>query len=218
MNDRVDTYRTGVVAAIPVGLAVAAFGVSFGVLAGSAGISGPLAVAMSATSFAGSAQFAAVAILAHGGGVVTAVIAVALLNSRYVPIGASVAGALHHNPLRRLVEAQLVIDESWAIGTRGGRARRRVLLGAGAVVYAAFVGGTLVGVLGGRMIGDPARLGLDAAFPALFLALLWLQLTGPRARVAALLGAAIALALVPFAPAGVPLLAAALACIIGLRR
>lgn len=218
MRDGVDTYRAGAVTAIPVGLAVAAFGVSFGVLGRAAGISGPLAVAMSATSFAGSAQFAAVAVLAHGGGLLTAVIAVALLNSRYAPIGASVAGALHPNRLRRLFEAQLVVDESWAIGTRGGRTRRRVLLGAGAVIYAGFFAGTVVGVLGGGMIADPARLGLDAAFPALFLALLWLQLTSPRARVAALLGGAIALALVPFVPAGIPLLAAALACLIGLRR
>jgi predicted branched-subunit amino acid permease len=218
VKEPVDTYRSGVVSAIPVGLAVAAFGVSFGVLARAAGISGPLAVAMSASTFAGAAQFAAAAVLAHGGGLLTAVIAVALLNARYVPIGASVAGALHPNPLRRLLEAQLVIDESWAIGTRGGRARRRVLLGAGAVIYATFVGGTVVGVLGGGMIGDPAHLGLDAAFPALFLALLGTQLTSPRARVAALLGAAIAIALVPFTPAGIPILAAALACGIGLRR
>ncbi|MEA2684409.1 MAG: hypothetical protein QOK05_2737 [Chloroflexota bacterium] len=213
-----DNYLEGARTAIPVGVAVAVFGASFGVLARAAGISGPLAVFMSATTFAGSAQFAALAVLAHGGGLVTALVAVALLNARYVPIGASVAGALHPHPLRRLFEAQLVIDESWAIGTRGGTPRRRVLLGAGAVIYVAFVGGTIAGVVGGGMIGDPARLGLDAAFPALFLALLWPQLDSGMARLAALLGAAISLALVPFTPAGVPIVAAAVACAIGLRR
>jgi predicted branched-subunit amino acid permease len=76
----------------------------------------------------------------------------------------------------------------------------------------------VIGVLGGGMIGDPARLGLDAAFPALFLALLWSQLANPRTRVAAMLGAAIAIVLVPFTPSGIPLLAGALACAIGLRR
>jgi predicted branched-subunit amino acid permease len=214
----VDSYRAGALTAIPVGLAVAAFGASFGILARAAGISGLAAVAMSATTFAGSGQFAAVAVLAHGGGLLTAVIAVALLNARYVPIGASVAGVLHRNPLVRFLEAQLVVDESWAIGRQGGSVRGRSLLGAGGVIYAAFVGGTVIGVLGGGLIADPARLGLDAAFPALFLGLLGAQLPGRRARAAALAGAAIALALVPFTPPGVPLLAASAACLMGVRR
>ena len=86
------------------------------------------------------------------------------------------------------------------------------------MLYAAWVGGTAVGVLFGDLIGDPTRLGLDAAFPALFLALLWPNLDRPHAKTAALLGAAIALALTPVAPAGVPIIAAGLACLIGWRR
>ncbi len=205
-------------AAVPLAVAVAVFGASFGVLARGAGIDGLSAVLMSATTFAGSAQFAAVAVVAHGGGVLTAVIAVALLNARYVPIGASVAAALHRQPLRRILEAQLVVDESWALGTRDGRVRRRVLLGAGLTLYLAFLGGTIVGVVGGGFVGDPARLGLDAAFPALFLALVWSQLGSARARSAAILGIVIALALVPFTRPGVPIVAASLACLVGLRR
>ena len=73
-------------------------------------------------------------------------------------------------------------------------------------------------MVGGEALGDPVALGLDAAFPALFLALLTLQLTKRRAVVAALLGAGIALALVPIAPAGVPIIAAAGAALIGLVR
>ena len=86
------------------------------------------------------------------------------------------------------------------------------------MLYAAWVTGTALGGLFGDLIGDPARLGLDAAFPALFLALLMPNLDRPRARVAALLGAAIALALTPLVPAGVPIIAAGLACLIGWRR
>ena len=86
------------------------------------------------------------------------------------------------------------------------------------MLYAAWVGGTAAGVLFGDLIGDPARLGLDAAFPALFLALLMPNLNRPHARTAALLGAAIALALTPFTPAGVPIVAAGFACLVGWRR
>jgi predicted branched-subunit amino acid permease len=213
-----DSYTAGVVAVAPVAVAVGTFGASFGVLAGAAGLSGPDAVLMSATTFAGSAQFAAVSVLTHGGSALTAVIAVALLNARYVPIGASVAGALARNPLLRFLQAQLVVDESWALATRGGRVRRRVLLGGGMALYLAFLVGTILGVLGGGILRDPGRLGLDAAFPALFLALVAPQLGPRRAQVAAGLGAVIALALVPFTPPGVPIVAAAVACLVGLWR
>ena len=142
-----------------------------------------------------------------------------LLNARYVPISISVASLFHGPRLRRLAEAQLIVDESWAISSRGGgRFDRRLLVGAGLVLYAAWVGGTAVGVAGGETLGDPKDLGLDGAFPALFLALLVPQLVGARERVAALLGAAIALALTPFTPAGTPIVAAAAACLLGLKR
>jgi predicted branched-subunit amino acid permease len=112
-----------------------------------------------------------------------------------------------------------MVDESWAISHRGGgRFDRRLLIGAGLLLYAAWVGGTTLGVFGGQALGDPKRLGLDAAFPALFLGLLARQLGSRRAVAAALLGAAIALTLVPLAPPGIPIIAAVAACLIGLRR
>jgi predicted branched-subunit amino acid permease len=77
---------------------------------------------------------------------------------------------------------------------------------------------TTLGALAGDLLGDPERLGLDAAFPALFLALLVPQLRNRTAVAAALGGAAVALALVPVAPAGVPIVAAAAVCLIGWRR
>jgi predicted branched-subunit amino acid permease len=86
------------------------------------------------------------------------------------------------------------------------------------VLYCGWVGGTAIGSIGGEALGDPATIGLDAAFPALFLALLVPQLKGRRPLQAAVLGAAIALVLTPFAPAGVPIIAAAVACLFGVRR
>ena len=213
------TYRTGVRAAAPLAVAVAAFGVSFGVLAQAAGWGGVAPVVMSVTTFAGSAQFAAVAVLGAGGAVAAAVAAALLLNSRYVPLGIAMAPELRGSLWQRLLEAQLVVDESWAIAHRGGgRFDRRLMIGAGLVLYLAWVGGTTVGVLGGEALGDPGALGLDAAFPALFLGLLARQLSSRKAIAAALLGAAISLALVPIAPPGVPIIAAVAACLIGLRR
>ena len=211
--------REGARRVAPLAVAVAGFGVSFGVLAGATEMSGLAAVVMSATTFGGSAQFAAVSVLGAGGGLAAAVVTAVLLNTRYIPIGVSVAPEFTGPLWRRLLEAQLVVDESWAIShVGGGRYDRRLILGAGALLYASWVGGTALGALGGEALGDPERLGLDAAFPALFLGLLAAQVRDRPGVAAAVLGAAIALALVPVAPPGVPIVAASLACVLGLRR
>ena len=212
-------YRDGARAIAPIGVAALAFGVTFGVLAREAGMDALPALTMSATTFAGSAQFAAASILGAGGGVAAAVAAAALLNARYAPISLSVASEFQGSPGRRLVESQLIVDESWAISRRpDGRYDRRLLVGAGLVLYACWVGGTLVGAAAGEALGDPESLGLDAAFPALFLALLVPQIRGRRALAAAVAGAAIALALLPLTPAGVPIVAASGACLLGWSR
>lgn len=206
--------RRPLLAAAPIGVAVALFGASFGVLALQAHVARWAAVLMSALVFAGSAQFAAIAILAAGGGVVAAVLAGALLNLRYLAVGAAVAPALPGGPLRRVLLGQLVVDESYALGIGAGKAGRpdgRTVIVTGAVLYGSWVLGTIVGVMLGPVFGDPKRFGLDAAFPALFVALLWPMLKTRRAIRAALAGAAAALVLAPFTPPGVPLAVAAAA-------
>jgi 4-azaleucine resistance transporter AzlC len=209
----------GVRAVIPLVPAVFAFGISFGVLCGAAGIGPVAATVMSATTFAGSAQFAAVGILEAGGATAAAIAAAILLNSRYAAIGISVAPVLGGPVWRRLLIAQLVVDESWAIAHLGeGRFDRGRLIGAGLVLYVSWTVSTAIGALGAELFGDPEALGLDAAFPALFLALLWPQLRDGPARLAAALGAVIAAALLPITPPGIPIIAAAAACLIGLRR
>lgn len=213
------TIREGVKRAVPIGIAAAAFGASFGVLAREAGMGAVAPLVMSATTFAGSAQFAAAAVLDAGGGVLAAVGAAVLLNARYAPISISVAPAFRGPTAARLVQSQLIVDESWALSqTGGGRASRPLLVGTGILLFVGWVGGTAVGVFAGGFIGEPERLGLDAAFPALFLALLVGQLGSRRALAAALIAAAIAVALVPIAPPGVPIIASAAACLVGLAR
>jgi 4-azaleucine resistance transporter AzlC len=200
----------------PIGVAAAAFGLSFGVLAHASGMGWAAPLVMSATTFAGSAQFAAASILGDAGAAAAAIGAAVMLNARYAPIGISVAPSFEGSALKRLLQAQLIVDESWAIALRRrGGFDVRVLLGAGALLFLCWNGGTALGVLLGDVIGDPNRIGLDAAFPALFLALLAPQLTGRRQVTAALLGGGIALALIPFTPAGVPIIAAAAACLVG---
>jgi 4-azaleucine resistance transporter AzlC len=227
------SYRHGVTASLPLSVAVFGFGVSYGVLALSVGMGSLAPVVMSAATFAGSAQFAAASVLGGGGSATTAILAALMLNARYLPLGVTVAPWLEGGSWSRLLHAHLMVDESWAIASEGqGRWNPRVLLAAGAGIWVAWVLGTAIGVIFGDALGDPSTLGLDAAFPALFLALLAPQLkseqrtkavaclripTSPQV-VAAVLGAAIALVLTPFTPAGVPIIAAGAACLIGLRR
>jgi branched chain amino acid efflux pump len=200
------------------GVRTAAFALSFGVLARAAGMGWAAPLVMSATTFGGSAQLAVASILKDAGAAAAAITAAVMLNARYVPIGISVASRFEGSPLKRLLQAQLVVDESWAIALRRrGGFDVRVLLGAGVLLYFCWNAGTALGVLLGDAIGDPNGIGLDAAFPALFLALLVTQLTGRRELTAALLGGGIALVLIPFTPAGVPIVAGAAACLVGWR-
>src|SRR5919204_923088 len=202
--------RQGARLVLPIAVAVTAFGATFGVLGRAAGMGVAAPLVMSATTFAGSAQLAVASVLGNGGSVAAAVAAAVLLNARYVPIGVSVGAGFTASPPLRLLQSQLIVDESWALAMRR-RFDLGILLGAGLVLYVAWNVGTGLGVVGGSYLGDPGRLGLDAAFPALFLALLAPQLRPPRALAAGLVGAALAFALVPFVPQGLPIVAASAA-------
>ena len=192
---------------------------SFGVLAREGGFSELGAIVMSAIVFGASAQFAALGIVAAGGGVGAAIGAAALMNSRFLPMGIAFAPSLPGGALKRAAQGQAVVDPSWAMANRGdGTFDRHFLFGATAVQYVTWLSGTAIGALGGSALGDPRALGLDAIFPAFFLALLLGELHDARSRAAAIGGAAIALALVPLAPPGAPVLAASLAALVGLRR
>jgi 4-azaleucine resistance transporter AzlC len=212
-------FRSGLRAGVPFAIAGGILSMSFGVLATAAGMSDIAAVVMSMVVFAGSAQFAAVSIVAVGGSLGAAVIAAAMVNSRFLPMGAALAPSLPGRAMFRAVQGQAVVDASWAMALReDGSFDRFFLFGATAVQYVTWSGGTALGVLVGGLLGDTDKLGLDAIFPAFFFALLIAEAQSRRARAVAVLGAAIAVALVPFAPPGVPVLVASVAALAGLRR
>jgi 4-azaleucine resistance transporter AzlC len=204
---------------VPYALAGGVLALSFGVLAREAGFSALGAMLMSAIVFAGSAQFAAISIIAAGGGVGAAIGAAALMNARFLPMGIAFAPSLPGSPLRRAAQGQTVVDASWALANQGdGRFDRHLLFGASAVQYVTWLTGTAIGAFGGGALGEPRDVGLDAIFPAFFLALLLPELREARSRGVALAGALIALALVPLVPPGVPVLAASVAALAGLKR
>jgi len=195
-----------------IALALAPFGLVFGVACAQAGLGIGEAVGFSSLVFTGSAQFAAVGVLDDGGSVLTAIGAGLLLNLRCLAFGVLLAPALTGSAGVRALLAQLVIDESTAVATaqEGRRWQRYGFLAGGLAVFGMWNLSTVAGVLlassGDDFISD---LGLDAAVPAAFLALLWPRLVGgdgSRARRIAGVGALVTAVAIPLAPAGVPIL------------
>ncbi len=195
------------------GAAVGVFGLSFGVLATTAGLTVAQACAMSVLVFTGASQFAAVGVLGAGGSLGSAFGSALLLAARNAAYGVALAPTMARRSLgRRLVAAQFVIDESTAMATAqpGRTAREHAFWATGIAVFVCWNIGTVLGAVAGDAIGDPEALGLDAAFPAGFVALAVPHLGSRQGKVAAVFGVLIALVLVPLAPAGVPIVAAAL--------
>jgi 4-azaleucine resistance transporter AzlC len=213
--------RAGARAAVPFALAGFVVAVSFGISARAAGMPAAAAIAMSAIVYAGSAQFAAVAILAQGGSVLAAVLAAVLMNARYVAMGLALGPSLKGGPVRRALEGQTVVDASWAMANRGnGRFDRHTLFGSTAPQYVTWQTGTIIGVIaGGALLGPHGAmaLGIDVVFPAFFLALLVNELRDAEATAVAIGGAITAVVLGLLAPAGVGILAASLIALVGLR-
>jgi predicted branched-subunit amino acid permease len=212
------SFVAGLRAGAPLAAAVGLVAVSFGVIAEPV-IGTAATIVMSVLVFAGSAQFGSVAVLGAGGGVPTALTAAVLLNARYVPMGVALAPSLRGGWLRRAAYGEAMIDASWAMANRGGgRFDPDFMVGATLPSYPAWIAGTVLGVFAGDLIGDPADLGLDVLFPAFFLFLLIRGelRRGRAAIVVAALGAAIALALVPVTQAGIPVIAAVAAALLGL--
>jgi len=201
---------------LSIGLATGAYGISFGALAVVGGLSVWQTVALSALMFTGASQFAFAGIFAVGGSPLAAVTTSTLLGLRHVSYGALLAPTLRPMPpFKKMVAAQLTIDESTAVAlaqpTRDSR--RAGFWSAGVSVYVLWNAFTLVGALAGSRIGDPNAWGLDAAAAAAFLGLLWSHLKTPHARWTALVAGTLTLALTPLLPAGLPLLVAAAAAV-----
>jgi 4-azaleucine resistance transporter AzlC len=211
--------RPVVAASITLGAAVGVFGVAFGVGAVAAGGTVLQACAMSLLVFTGASQFSAVSVVASGGSTLSALGGAMVLAARNGVYGLTMANRLDGTVARRLVAAQLTIDESTAMATAQSELpmQRVAFWVTGLTVYVTWNLGTLAGALAGSLI-DPQMYGLDAAFPAGFVAMIAPQLHSREGRRAAALGAMICLALVPFLPVGLPILMSSLAVLVGVRR
>jgi len=218
--DRVeDSYAAGARAALPLVVPTLLVAVSFGVAAAGLGWGVLAPIVMSVIVFSGSAQFAIASVLGAGGSVVAAIVAAALVNGRFLAMGVAIGPSMRGGRLQRALEGQAIVDTSLVLARTGATAYGpRRLLGATAPQFAAWVSGTAVGAALGAGIVDVETLGLDALFPAFFLYLLGGELRAPEVRPAALAAAVIALALIPVAPPGVPVIAACAAVLAGRRR
>jgi predicted branched-subunit amino acid permease len=204
-----------------VAAATGAYGVSFGAVGVAAGLSVAQTCALSLLLFSGASQFALAGVVASGGAPLAGALSAVLLGTRNALYGIRLGPLLGLRGWRRLVGAQVVIDEStaMAVGQPGPELARVGFWTTGVGVFVLWNTATAIGAVVGDTLGDPRAYGLDAAVSAAFLALLWPRLSTPAARLASLLAAALAIGAVPLAPAGVPvLLSVVVALALGVRR
>jgi predicted branched-subunit amino acid permease len=201
--------------ALGVGLAVGAYGLSFGAIATAAGLSVLQACALSLLLFSGGSQFAYVGAVASGGGPVAAVLTAVLLGSRNSLYGLRLAPLLEVRGVRRLVAAQITIDESAAMATAQDTPPRSRLAfwSTGLSVFVFWNLATLIGAVGAQSLSSPESLGLDAAVGAAFLALVAPRLREAGAGTVFTVAALVALGLTPFLGYGLPVLLAAVAAV-----
>jgi len=212
-SDRKRIRRDGLSLALTVG----SYGTAFGAASVASGLNVWQTSALSLLTFSGASQFALVGVIASGGTAISAIATSVLLGSRNALYGLRLSPTLKLKRSKRFFGAQLVIDESTAVSIAQERhGEEGMTLGfwtTGIGVYLFWNLFTLLGAIGAGAIGDPAALGLDAAVPAAFLALLWPRLKGPAPWAVAVATIALVLVLVPIAPAGVPVIASALIAI-----
>lgn len=207
--------------AMSIAVALVPFGVAFGISCSDAGLSTWHAAGFSALVFTGGSQFAAVGVLRDGGTPLFAIASALLLGLRSLAYGVVMTPHLPGPRWKRALDSQLMIDEAVAVGL-GASDRSNTRYGfrwGGGAVFVLWNVSTVVGSLIGSNAGDLIETwGIDAAIPASFLALLWPRLLKETQRRIAVLGALIALALVPLAPPGIPILAAGAASILGIAN
>ena len=207
--------------AAAIGIATGAYALSFGAIAQAAGFSVAQTCVLSLAMFTGASQFALVGVVGTGGAASAGVATALLLGTRNALYGVRLAPLLRVRGLARLGAAHLVIDESTAMATArdDARAGRLGFWATGLAVFVCWNLGTVVGAAGASVLADPRSLGLDAAAPAAFLALVAPRLHHRETATVAAVAAAVALASTPFTAAGVPvLLAGAVAIAAGLLR
>jgi predicted branched-subunit amino acid permease len=211
-------FLGGMRAGAGLGAVVFILGLTFGALARAHGWGLIAPLACSAVVFSSSAQFTLLTVLTGGGAIPAAVAAASLINARFLSMGLSVAPSLKGGRWRRSLEGQAVVDGSWVLAhLGGGRFDRARLMGATAVAYPAWIGGTALGMFLAPTQHQIAALGLDLMFPAYFLVMLIDELRlSVQARYAALISAALAAGLVFILPSGLAVIGATAAALLGL--
>jgi len=200
---------------VTLGMAVGVFAVSFGVASVSAGASVAQTCVMSLLVFTGASQFSAVSVIKGGGSVGSAMGGALLLAARNGVFGLTMSPRIRGRLPKRLLAAQITIDESTAMATAqtDPDLQRAAFWITGVSIYVFWNLGTLVGALAGNAI-DPKKFGLDAALPAAFVAMLVPHLRTQRGRRAALIGAVLCVSTIPFLPIGLPILVASLGVLV----
>ena len=208
-----------ITACLTLSAAVGVFAFSFGVGSVAAGASVAQTCAMSIFVFTGASQFSAISVVGAGGSLGSALGGALVLAARNGVYGLAMSRRLDGSLGRRLLAAQFTIDETTAMSvTQPDRRRQQIAFWfTGLTLFSFWNLGTLIGALTGSAI-DPKTFGLDAAFPAGFVAMVWPLLSDRRARTAAVLGSLICLVAIPIAPVGVPILLSSLAVLVGVQR
>jgi predicted branched-subunit amino acid permease len=222
MSLKHDESRQIHVNAVSIGVATGAYGLSFGAISIASGLDFWQTQALSLFMFTGASQFALVGVIGGGGGALVAILTAILLGARNSLYALSLSPLLKLKRFEVPFAAQLTIDESTGMATRYGHSRaatRRAFFATGLSVYILWNIGTGLGAIGASSLSDPGMLGLDAAIPAGFLALLWPRLTASSSAenrklwIVAIISGFVALILIPILRPGLPVLASALVAI-----
>jgi len=214
------TRRAVIRDALGIGIASGAYALSFGAISTTAGLSIVQTCAISILMFTGASQFAFVGVIAAGGSAWAGAATAALLGTRNALYGLRLVSLLEVAGLRRMIASHLIIDETtaMAIARDTPKAGRLAFWATGFVLFALWNLGTVIGALATQVLPDPRALGLDAAPPAAFLALIAPRLRAGEPMAVAMAAGVVALVLVPFVPPGVPLLVVAVLVVLyGLR-
>ena len=209
--------RTALSVAFTVGL----YGAAFGAAGVTAGFSILQTCLLSILLFSGASQFAVVGIMGAGGSAVSAIATATLLGFRNTLYGLQMAPILKVKGIKRVLAAQITIDESTAVATLqdNDEDRKRGFYLTGIGVYVFWNLFTFLGALGASAIGDPSVWGLDAAVPAAFLGLIWPRIKNKVQFLVSGIAIAWALLLTPVTPAGIPIITTVvLAIIFGAKK
>jgi 4-azaleucine resistance transporter AzlC len=166
--------------AMPIVLGYVPIGFAFGVLAQKAGISALHAILMSVLVYAGSAQLVAVGLINANTPPLSMVLTTFVVNLRHMLMSAALSPYLADwRPVEIAAFTYELTDETFAVHAARfdtGEWEKSVALTTNVVAQGSWVLGTGLGAVAGQAVSDVRPWGLDYALPAMFIALLVLQI------------------------------------------